>query len=148
MMLVYFTAIWSILRPFGIFCGHLVNGSRFGMFNQENLATPELGCHGSGYAEQPMLPFTDDATFFRGRKSSTSKQLLWLWIYNNRLISVRGHLARTALIRHRRKKIPPWKFCRQVDKTVSTLSILRTYVRTFCIQLRRCIEIPRSYLGR
>jgi hypothetical protein len=23
-MLVYFMAIWSILRPFGIFCGHLV----------------------------------------------------------------------------------------------------------------------------
>jgi uncharacterized Tic20 family protein len=23
-MLVYFIAVWSILRPFGIFCGHLV----------------------------------------------------------------------------------------------------------------------------
>jgi hypothetical protein len=28
---VYFMAIWFILWPFGIFCGHLVHFSRFGM---------------------------------------------------------------------------------------------------------------------
>jgi hypothetical protein len=39
-------AIWSILRPFGIFCSHqvyfmgyLVNFSRFGILYQKNLAT-------------------------------------------------------------------------------------------------------------
>jgi hypothetical protein len=36
--LVDFTAICSILRPFGIFYGYLVYFSRFGMLYQENLA--------------------------------------------------------------------------------------------------------------
>jgi hypothetical protein len=31
-MLVYFTAIWSILRPFSIFCGHSVFLWPFGIF--------------------------------------------------------------------------------------------------------------------
>jgi uncharacterized Tic20 family protein len=41
-MLAHFIAIWSILLPFGIFCGHLVHDtvvwhifSRFGKLNQE-----------------------------------------------------------------------------------------------------------------
>jgi hypothetical protein len=41
-MLVYFMAIWSILRSFGLFCGHLVYVEviwyifpRFGMLYQE-----------------------------------------------------------------------------------------------------------------
>jgi hypothetical protein len=49
-MLVYFTAIWSILRPFGQFYGHLVyymaifvvlwyNFSHFGMLYPKDLAT-------------------------------------------------------------------------------------------------------------
>jgi hypothetical protein len=33
--LVYFTAIWSILWPFFIFCGYLVYFSHFGMLHQE-----------------------------------------------------------------------------------------------------------------
>jgi hypothetical protein len=46
-MLVYFIAIWSILRPFGIYCGHLVHFkvslvyfSRFGMLHQEKSGNP------------------------------------------------------------------------------------------------------------
>jgi hypothetical protein len=35
-MLVYFTAIWYILWPFGVFYGYLVN---FGICNKKNLAT-------------------------------------------------------------------------------------------------------------
>jgi hypothetical protein len=50
-MLVNFTAIWSILLLFGllyhllvcVFCGHLVYLSRFGIFDQENLATLAWG---------------------------------------------------------------------------------------------------------
>jgi hypothetical protein len=34
-MLVYFMTIWSILLPFGIFCGHLVYFPSFGMLYQE-----------------------------------------------------------------------------------------------------------------
>jgi hypothetical protein len=40
--LVYFMYAWSILRPFGIFYGHLVYFSRFGILHQEksgNLGT-------------------------------------------------------------------------------------------------------------
>jgi hypothetical protein len=40
--LVYFKAIWFILRPFCIFYGHLVYFSRFGMLHQKNLATLPL----------------------------------------------------------------------------------------------------------
>jgi hypothetical protein len=47
-MLVYFMAIWSILRPFGIFCGRLlyfmvickVYFSRFGMLYQDKSGNP------------------------------------------------------------------------------------------------------------
>jgi membrane-associated protease RseP (regulator of RpoE activity) len=35
----YFTAIWYILWPLGIFCGHLVYFSRFGMLPKKNRAT-------------------------------------------------------------------------------------------------------------
>jgi hypothetical protein len=45
--LVYFMVLWSILRPFENFCGHLVNFiviwwifSRFGMFYQEKSGNP------------------------------------------------------------------------------------------------------------
>jgi hypothetical protein len=45
---IYFMAIWSILRPFGIFCGHLVNFrviwynfSSFGMLSQEKSGKPD-----------------------------------------------------------------------------------------------------------
>jgi hypothetical protein len=46
--LVYFTAFWSILRPFGIFCGHLEYlwsfgihiFPRFGMLHQEKSGNP------------------------------------------------------------------------------------------------------------
>jgi hypothetical protein len=45
-MLVYFMSIWSILRPFGVFYGHLVHFTRFGTFEpimvfciKKNLAT-------------------------------------------------------------------------------------------------------------
>jgi hypothetical protein len=34
-MLIYFMATWPILRPFGIFCDHLVYFFRFGMLYQE-----------------------------------------------------------------------------------------------------------------
>jgi hypothetical protein len=40
----YFMVIWNILRPFGNLYGHLVYFSGFGMFYQENLATPRLKC--------------------------------------------------------------------------------------------------------
>jgi hypothetical protein len=36
--LACFTAIWSILWPFGIFYGHLVYFYRFGMLHQQNMA--------------------------------------------------------------------------------------------------------------
>jgi hypothetical protein len=47
--LVYFVAIWYILWPFGIFCGHLayllyvhlVYFSRFGMLDQEKSGNPD-----------------------------------------------------------------------------------------------------------
>jgi hypothetical protein len=44
---VYFTAIWDILWPFGIFCGRLVYGSllylsRFGMLYQEKSGNPDV----------------------------------------------------------------------------------------------------------
>jgi preprotein translocase subunit SecY len=46
-MLVYFTAMWSILRSIGIFCDHLVYFmviwyilSRFGMLYQEQSGNP------------------------------------------------------------------------------------------------------------
>jgi hypothetical protein len=39
-MLVYFIAVSSILRPFGIFCGHLVYFSCFGMLCQEKSGNP------------------------------------------------------------------------------------------------------------
>jgi hypothetical protein len=38
--LVYFTAIVSILWPFGIFCGHLVYFPRFGILYQEKSGNP------------------------------------------------------------------------------------------------------------
>jgi hypothetical protein len=37
--LVYFTAIWYILWPVGIFCGYLVYFSVLVYFTKENLAT-------------------------------------------------------------------------------------------------------------
>jgi hypothetical protein len=47
--LVYFVAIWYILRPYGIFCGHLVYFMviwhifpRFGMLYQEKSGNPGL----------------------------------------------------------------------------------------------------------
>jgi hypothetical protein len=47
--LVYFMAIWCILLPFGIFCGHLEYYivvwyifPRFGMLHQKNLATLKI----------------------------------------------------------------------------------------------------------
>jgi hypothetical protein len=47
MMLVYFVTIWSILKPYGICCGHLVflvvicyTFSRFGMLYQEKSGSP------------------------------------------------------------------------------------------------------------
>jgi hypothetical protein len=46
-ILLYFMAIWFILLPFGIFCGHfgivygyLANFSRFGMLHQEKSGNP------------------------------------------------------------------------------------------------------------
>jgi hypothetical protein len=45
-MLAYFIAIWSIVRPFGIFCGHLVflwlfgTFSRWDILNQEKFGNP------------------------------------------------------------------------------------------------------------
>jgi hypothetical protein len=46
-ILLYFMAIWFILLPFGIFCGHfgivygyLANFSRFGMLHQERSGNP------------------------------------------------------------------------------------------------------------
>jgi hypothetical protein len=46
-MLIYFMALWSILRPFGIFCGHSVylmviwySFSRFVMLYQEKSGNP------------------------------------------------------------------------------------------------------------
>jgi hypothetical protein len=49
--LVYFIALWSFLRPFGLFCdhlvyifyGYLVNFSRFGMLYQEKSGNPGEG---------------------------------------------------------------------------------------------------------
>jgi hypothetical protein len=38
--LVYFVVIWYILWSFGIFCGHLVHFSRFGMFYREKSGNP------------------------------------------------------------------------------------------------------------
>jgi hypothetical protein len=46
-MLLHFMPIWSILNPFGIFCGHLVyfmaiwKKSPFGMLYQEKSSNPE-----------------------------------------------------------------------------------------------------------
>jgi hypothetical protein len=41
--IMYYMAIWSILRPFGIFCGHLVYFMViwyiFSRFGKKNLAT-------------------------------------------------------------------------------------------------------------
>jgi hypothetical protein len=39
-MLVYFVAIRSILRPFGIFYGHLEYFSRFGVLYEEKSGNP------------------------------------------------------------------------------------------------------------
>jgi hypothetical protein len=36
----YFTAIWDILLPFGIFYGYLIYFSRFGMLYQEKSGNP------------------------------------------------------------------------------------------------------------
>jgi hypothetical protein len=40
MLLVYFMDIWSILQPFGIFCGTLVHFARFGMLNRQKSGIP------------------------------------------------------------------------------------------------------------
>jgi hypothetical protein len=40
-MLVYFMAIWSIIRPFGIFCCHLVYFSFFDLLFQEKYGNTE-----------------------------------------------------------------------------------------------------------
>jgi hypothetical protein len=46
--LEYFNAIWYILWPFGIVCGHLIYFSQFGMFEpRKNLATQGLACEAS-----------------------------------------------------------------------------------------------------
>jgi hypothetical protein len=41
---VYFTAIWSILLLFGVFCGHLVYFPHFGMLHKGKSGNP--GLHG------------------------------------------------------------------------------------------------------
>jgi hypothetical protein len=53
-LLVYFMSIWSILRQFGMFCGHLVYFiviwyvfPRFGMLYQEKCGNPGQPCHAS-----------------------------------------------------------------------------------------------------
>jgi hypothetical protein len=38
--LVYFMALWNILWPFGIVCGHLLYFSQFGMFGQSKIWQP------------------------------------------------------------------------------------------------------------
>jgi hypothetical protein len=38
--LEYFTALWYILWPFAIICGHLVYFSRFGMFGPRKIWQP------------------------------------------------------------------------------------------------------------
>jgi hypothetical protein len=38
---VYFTGIWSILLPFGIFYGYLVYFSRFGMLYRDKSGNPD-----------------------------------------------------------------------------------------------------------
>jgi hypothetical protein len=42
--LAYFTTIWYILWPFGMFYGYLVYFSRFGMFGQEKSGYPGVEC--------------------------------------------------------------------------------------------------------
>jgi hypothetical protein len=57
-MLVYLLAFWSILRPFGIFCGHWVYlvaigylyFSLFGMSHQDKSGNPNV--------DQPGVDFT------------------------------------------------------------------------------------------
>jgi hypothetical protein len=44
-VLVYFTAIWYTSWPFGIFDGHLVHFSRFGMLQQEKSGKPAVVTH-------------------------------------------------------------------------------------------------------
>jgi hypothetical protein len=39
-MLIFFTAIWSIVWPFGIFVGYLGYFSRFGMLYKEKSGNP------------------------------------------------------------------------------------------------------------
>jgi hypothetical protein len=63
---LYFTAIVSILRPFGTFCGHLVNLSLFGMLYREKSGNP-------GYRpelKKELLPPT--ARWLRGPTLSVS----------------------------------------------------------------------------
>jgi hypothetical protein len=43
--LEYFPVIWYNLWPFGIFCGHLVYFSRFGMFGRRKIWQPCLAAH-------------------------------------------------------------------------------------------------------
>jgi hypothetical protein len=42
--LVYLQAIWYYLWPFGIFYGHLVYFSRFGILHQEKSGNPAKPC--------------------------------------------------------------------------------------------------------
>jgi hypothetical protein len=64
-MLIYFMAIWNILRPFGTFCDHLVHFvllwyifSGFGILYQQKSGNPVMNHFfpSGGFATEPRLP--------------------------------------------------------------------------------------------
>jgi hypothetical protein len=95
--LVYFTAIWYILWPFGIFYCYLVYLSRFGMLREDKSGNPDLAHMKKLFGAQKVMKENDS----RGR-FDTFLQSLWKEnnnVQQNSAVSKMnsGHVCQTDL---------------------------------------------------
>jgi hypothetical protein len=77
--LLYFLVIWTILRPLGIFYGHLVILKSFGTFFPHWYIVPikiwqPCFAHGPLIDEVKLVMSSDQVSFFPAEKRSVSKK--------------------------------------------------------------------------
>jgi hypothetical protein len=70
----YFSLIWYNLYPFGIFCGHLVYFSRFGMFGPRKIWQPWYICTHKQVARKLCLKGRLSANYFLSNRAKCSSE--------------------------------------------------------------------------